>query len=142
MFESLKIYKLVCLYFSIVFLNSLIYRYIAIVYVYRYVWKQNKLKNGKPVRKRIAFVTLPFFLNLYLSLCSLLLSFSRYFVCWFVWLILVLLISNILVSLYLGFCFSMFFIIRIAAWFSLYCWDFVKNFLNVWKYVFCEAVYF
>lgn len=43
------------------FLNSLIYRYIAIVYVYRYVWKQNKLKNGKPVRKRIAFVTLPFF---------------------------------------------------------------------------------
>lgn len=142
MFESLKTYKLVCLYFSIVFLNSLIYRYIAIVYVYRYVWKQNKLKNGKPVRKRIAFVTLPFFLNLYLSLCSLLLSFSRYFVCWFVWLILVLLISNILVSLYLGFCFSMFFIIRIAAWFSLYCWDFVKNFLNVWKYVFCEAVYF
>ena len=73
---KLKTYKLVCLYFSIVFLNSLIYRYIAIVYVYRYVWKQNKLKNGKPVRKRIAFVTLPFFLNLYLSLCSLLLFFQ------------------------------------------------------------------
>ena len=61
MFESMKTYKLVCLYFSIVFFNTLIYRYIAIVYVYRYVWKQNKLKNGKPVRKRIAFVTLPFF---------------------------------------------------------------------------------
>lgn len=48
MFESLKTYKLVCLYFSIVFLNSLIYRYIAIVYVYRYVWKQNKLKMENP----------------------------------------------------------------------------------------------
>ena len=61
MFESLKTYKLVCLYFSIVFFNTLIYRYIAIVYAYRYVWKQNKLKNGKHVRKRIAFVTLQFF---------------------------------------------------------------------------------
>ena len=58
-------------------------RYIAVVYVYRYVWKQTKLKNGKPVRKRIAFVILPFFLNLYISLCSLLLSFSRYIVCSF-----------------------------------------------------------
>ena len=142
MFESLKTYKQVCLYSCIISFNTLIYRYIAIVYVYKYVWKQNNQKNGKPVRKRVSFVTLPFFLNLYLSLCSLLLSFSRYIVCWFVWLILVLLISNILVSLYLGFCFSMFFIICIAAWFSLYCWDFVKNFLNVWKYVFCEAVYF
>lgn len=120
-------YKLVCLYFSIVFLNSLIYRYIAIVYVYRYVWKQNKLKNGKPVRKRIAFVTLPFFLNLYLSLCSLLLSFSRYFVAglsgWFLFfwcqtfLFLCILINMI-------FCFSMFyypyccliFIILLTLW--------------------------
>ena len=49
------------MYFCIVFFNTLIYRYIAVVYVYRYVWKQNKLKNGKPVRKRIAFVILPFF---------------------------------------------------------------------------------
>ena len=61
MFESLKTYKQVYLYICIVFFNTLIYRYIAVVYVYRYVWKQNKLKNGKPVRKRIAFVTLPFF---------------------------------------------------------------------------------
>ena len=46
---------------------------------------ENKInrKKGKPVRKRIAFVTLPFFLNLYLSLCSLLLSFLRYIVCSF-----------------------------------------------------------
>lgn len=29
------------------------------------MFEQNKLKNGKPVRKRIAFVILPFFLNLY-----------------------------------------------------------------------------
>lgn len=61
LFESLKTYKLVCLYFCIAFFNTLIYRYIAIVYVYRYVWKQNKLKKWKPVRKRISFVTLPFF---------------------------------------------------------------------------------
>ena len=57
-FENLQTRMFV--YFYCVF-NTLIYRYIAIVYVYRYVWKQNKLKNGKPVRKRIAFVTLPFF---------------------------------------------------------------------------------
>lgn len=67
---------------------------------------KKKMINGKHVCKRIAFVTLPFFLNLYISLCSLLLSFSRYIVCsfnsYFVWLIFVLLISNILVSLYLG----------------------------------------
>lgn len=44
---------------------------------------KKKMINGKPVRKRIAFVTLPFFLNLYISLCSLLLSFSRYIVCSF-----------------------------------------------------------
>ena len=61
LFESLKTYKLVCSYFCIVFFKTLIYRYIAIVYVYKYVWKQKKLINGKPVRKRIAFVTLPFF---------------------------------------------------------------------------------
>ena len=44
---------------------------------------KNKMINGKPVRKRIEFLTLPFFLNLYISLCSLLLSFSRYIVCSF-----------------------------------------------------------
>ena len=57
----MKNYKQVCLYSCIISFNTLIYRYIAIVYVCRYVWKQNKLKNGKTVRKRIAFVTLPFF---------------------------------------------------------------------------------
>lgn len=44
---------------------------------------KNEPKNGKPVRKRVSFVTFPFFLNLYLSLCSLLISFSRYIVCSF-----------------------------------------------------------
>ena len=35
--HSLKTYKQVCLYLCLVFFNTLIYRYIAIVYVYRYV---------------------------------------------------------------------------------------------------------
>ena len=61
MFESLKTYKQVCLYFCVISFNTLIYRYIAIVYVYKYVWKHDKPKNGKPVRKHITFVTLPFF---------------------------------------------------------------------------------
>lgn len=61
MFESLKNYKQVCLYSCIISFNTLIYRYIAIVYVYKYVWKQNNQKNGKPVRKCVSFVTLPFF---------------------------------------------------------------------------------
>lgn len=60
----LKVCKLTNMYvciFVLYFSNTLIYRYIAIVYVYKYVWKQKKQINGKPVRKRIAFVTLPFF---------------------------------------------------------------------------------
>lgn len=157
LFESLKTYKLVWLYFCIAFFNTLIYRYIAIVYVYRYVWKQNKLKKWKPVRKRISFVTLPFFLNLYLSLCPLLLSFSRNIVCSFnckfVWLILVLLISNILVSLYSSYYVSWltcYFVYMIFSMFYYpYCCLIFIILLTLWKiswmfeqYVFCEAVYF
>ena len=121
-FENLQTRMFV--YFYCVF-NTLIYRYIAIVYVYRYVWKQNKLKNGKPVRKRIAFVTLPFFLNLYLSLAlsfflfqdilfaRLIASLSGWFL--FFWsqtFLFLCILDFVLVC----------FIIRIAAWFSLYCW--------------------
>ena len=118
-FENLQTRMFV--YFYCVF-NTLIYRYMAIVYVYRYVWKQNKLKNGKPVRKRIAFVTLPFFLNLYLSLCSLLqdILFARLIASlsgWFLFFwsqtfLFLCILDFVLVC----------FIIRIAAWFSLYCW--------------------
>ena len=144
MFESLKTYKLLCLYFCIVFFNTLIYRYIAVVYVYRYVWKQNKLKNGKPVRKRIAFVILPFFwisidhcaLSFFLFQDILFASLSGWFL--FFWsqtfLFLCILVNMI-------FCFSMFYCPYCWLIFILYV-DFVKNFLNVWKYVFCEAVYF
>ena len=57
-FENLQTSMLV---FCVISFNTLIYRYIAIVYVYKYVWKHDKPKNGKPVRKHITFVTLPFF---------------------------------------------------------------------------------
>ena len=121
----MKTYKLVCLYFSIVFFNTLIYRYIAIVYVYRYLWKQNKLKNGKPVRKHIAFVTLPFFwISIYhcalsfflfqdILFARLIASLSGWFL--FFWsqtFLFLCILDFVLVC----------FIIRFAAWFSLYCW--------------------
>ena len=61
MFESLKTCIQVCLYGCAISFKALIYWYIAIVLAYKYVWKQNNQKNGKPVRKRVSFVTLPFF---------------------------------------------------------------------------------
>ena len=76
LFGSLKTYKQVCLYLCVVFFNTLIYRYIAIVYVYKYVWKQEILKNRKPVRKRIEFVTFLFFFE---SLYIIVLSASFFF---------------------------------------------------------------
>lgn len=46
----LKVWKptnyYVCI-FVLYFFNTLIYRYIAVVYVYRYVWKQNKTEKRK-----------------------------------------------------------------------------------------------
>ena len=53
-------------FFCVISFNTLIYRYIAIVYVYKHVWKHDKPKNGKPVRKHITFVTLPFFLRFFI----------------------------------------------------------------------------
>lgn len=136
MFESLKTYKLVCLYFSIVFFNTLIYRYIAIVYVYKCVWKQKKLINSKPVRKRIAFVTLPFFwISIYHCVLSfflfqdilfarLIASLSGWFL--FFWSQTFLFLCNLVNMI---FCFSMFyypyfcliFIILLTLWKILEC---------------------
>lgn len=62
-FENLQTSMFV--FFCVISFNTLIYRYIAIVYVYKYVWKHDKPKNGKPVRKHITFVTLQFFEILY-----------------------------------------------------------------------------
>ena len=128
LFESLKTYKHICLYISIVFSNTLIYRYIAIVYVYKYVWKQKKQINGKPVRKRIAFVTLPFFwISIYhcalsfflfqdILFARLIASLSGWFL--FFWsqtfLFLCILVNMI-------FCFSMFYY-PYCCLILLYCW--------------------
>lgn len=124
-------HKQVCLYICIVFSNTLIYRYIAIVYVYKYVWKQKKQINGKPVRKRIAFVTLPFFwISIYhCALCfflfqdilfaRLIASLSSWFL--FFWSQTFLFLCNLVNMI---FCFSMFyypyccliFIILLTLW--------------------------
>lgn len=82
----LKVCKLTNMYvciFVLYFSNTLIYRYIAIVYVYKYVWKQKKTDKWKTRTQTYCICHSSIFLILYLSLCSLLLSFSRYIVCSF-----------------------------------------------------------
>lgn len=128
MFESMKTYKLVCLYFSIVFFNTLIYRYIAIVYVYRYVWKQNKPKKENPYANvlhlspfhffwiSIYHWALSFFLFQDILFARLIASLSGWFL--FFWsqtFLFLCILDFVLVC----------FIIRIAAWFSLL--------LTLWK---------
>lgn len=120
---------------------------------------ENKInwKSENPYANVFHLSLFHFFLNLYLSLCPLLLSFSRNIVCSFnckfVWLILVLLISNILVSLYSSYYVSWltcYFVYMIFSMFYYpYCCLIFIILLTLWKiswmfekYVFCEAVYF